>query len=286
MKQIKIPETYNYIAVFLTFACNLKCDFCINRFESDPETTKRKPLTGKEWVTGLNRIISRPDLPITLSGGEPTLHKDFTFIANNTRPDLTIDVLTNLRDEQMFLKHIEPGRLKRKAPYASIRVSYHPRQMERDSLMEKVLKMQKAGFSIGIWGIMHPEQKNEIRLMQKLCKQKGIDFRTKEFLGEYRGRIYGTYRYPDSISKQTRGERFCKTTVLVVGPEGSIYRCHADLYEHREPIGHILNPDFRIEDKFRFCTWYGHCNPCDIKTKTDRFQHYGHCSVKILQKLE
>jgi MoaA/NifB/PqqE/SkfB family radical SAM enzyme len=33
MRPIVIPETHNYIAVFLSLACNLKCSYCINRFE-------------------------------------------------------------------------------------------------------------------------------------------------------------------------------------------------------------------------------------------------------------
>ena len=108
MKDIVIPERYNYIGVFLTFACNLKCSFCINDFESPPRHLRKRHLTGEEWLRGLNRIISRPDLPLTLQGGEPTLHKDFARIVNGVRRDLNIDVLTNLQDEKIFLEILLP----------------------------------------------------------------------------------------------------------------------------------------------------------------------------------
>ncbi|KKS56675.1 MAG: hypothetical protein UV20_C0007G0012 [Candidatus Magasanikbacteria bacterium GW2011_GWA2_42_32] len=281
MKSIIIPESYNYIAVFLTFSCNLRCSFCINDFGSVARTTKRRLLSGKEWVEGLNRIVSRPDLPITLQGGEPTLHKDFVYIINNIKPELNIDVLTNLRDEKIFIGNIDPRRLKRDAPYASIRVSYHPEQMSLNELIRKVLKMQNNGFSVGIWGIMHPKQEIEILKAEKYCKSLGIDFRTKEFLGTHKGKIYGQYRYPGAISKRDKKSVFCKTTELIIGPNGDIYRCTADVYEKRKSIGHILDPDFQIEDKFRLCEWFGHCNPCDIKVKTNRFQQFGHSSVEI-----
>lgn len=281
MKPLIIPENYNYIAVFLTFACNLKCSFCINDFESSPRKQKRKHLSGEEWSAGLNRIISRPDLPVTIQGGEPTLHKDFVHIINNIRQDLNIDVLTNLKDERVFLDNINPNRIKRKAPYASIRVSYHPEQMEMKPLIEKTLRMQNAGFSIGIWGVMHPCQREEIKKAQRFGRKQGIDFRTKEFLGEYQGKLYGTYRYLDAVSKRIRKKAMCKTTELIVGPDGSVYRCTADIYEDRKPIGNILDPNFEIEDIFRPCAWYGHCNPCDIKVKTNRFQQFGHSSVEI-----
>jgi len=60
-----------------------------------------------------------------------------------------------------------------------------------------------------------------------------------------------------------------------------IYRCHSDLYEDRESVGNILDPEFEIKDIYRKCNYFGHCNPCDVKLKTNRFQKFGHTSVKI-----
>ena len=129
---------------------------------------------------------------------------------------------------------------------------------------------------------MHPKWKEEILQAQKICQKEGIDFRTKEFLGEYKGKFYGTYLYKGAIERQFTKQCLCKTTELLIGPGGDIYRCHSDLYESRKPIGHILDPDFTIKDIFRPCNLFGHCNPCDIKIKTNRFQEFGHTSVKII----
>lgn len=280
MKPIRIPENYNYVAAFLTLACNLRCSFCINRFENG--NFKKGHLSGTEWVTGLNRIISRDDLPITLQGGEPSLHPDFIYILNNIRPELNIDVLTNLQfDIDRFMGNVDPGRIKRKSPYASIRVSYHPETMELRPLVDKVLKLQSAGYSIGIWGVMHPKQEQEILRAQKYCESLGIDFRTKEFLGEYNERMYGTYKFSGSCEKKFKKTVMCRTTELIVGPTGGVYRCHSDLYEGRPTIGNILDPEFEIDDRFRPCDVFGHCNPCDVKVKTNRFQIFGHTSVEI-----
>ena len=57
----------------------------------------KKHISGEDWVRGLNRIVSRDDLPISLQGGEPSLQKDFIYILNNIKPELNIDVLTNLQ---------------------------------------------------------------------------------------------------------------------------------------------------------------------------------------------
>lgn len=281
MKPIIIPETHNYIAVFLSLSCNLTCSYCINRFEEFKY--EKGHLTGDEWIRGLNRIVSRDDLPVTLGGGEPSLHPDFNRIITGIRPELNIDVLTNLQfDIDRFMQEVPADRVKRASPYASIRVSYHPEVMQLEPLAEKVLKMLEHGYSIGIWGVLHPDQEEEVLRAMEYCKGLGIDFRTKEFLGECNGEMHGTIRYPGACDGKFSRHAMCRTTELIIGPTGGIYRCHGDLYEGRAPIGHILDPDFQIDDKFRPCEVFGHCNPCDVKVKTNRFQVFGHTSVEIV----
>src|SRR3989338_3733197 len=146
MKPLYLPDSYNYIAVFLTLACNLKCEYCINYYEKGK--FKKGILNGQDWLEGLNRIEPKSDIPVTLQGGEPSLHPDFIFIIKNLRYDFNIDVLTNLQfNVEQFIKEVPASRLRRNAPYANIRVSYHPEQMNLDSLIAKTLKMQEAGFS-------------------------------------------------------------------------------------------------------------------------------------------
>jgi hypothetical protein len=226
--------------------------------------------------------MSREDLPVTLQGGEPSIHEDFMYIINNVESRLNIDVLTNLQfDVDDFVREVDPERLKRGSPYASIRVSYHPEVMDLDNIIAKTLKMKEAGFSIGIWGVLHPAQEAVILKAQDRCRKLGIDFRTKEFLGEYKGRMHGTYKYEGACDKKFKKKVKCKTTEFIIGSNGSIYRCHADLYEGRVPIGNLLDPDFEIRNEYLDCDFYGHCNPCDIKVKTNRFQEFGHTSVDI-----
>ncbi len=281
LKKLKLPNRYNYIACFLTLDCNLNCEYCINNFGNN-KLIKHRVLTGKDWVRGLDRLVSRDDLPVTFQGGEPALHPDCIWILKNIRGGLNIDILTNLTfDADEFIREINPLRFKRDAPYAAIRVSYHPFHMELDALIRRVLKLQKAGFSIGIYGILHPQFTKDILTAQKRCLEAGIDFRTKEFLGEFEGKLYGSYKYPEAVGSTKKKKSFCRNSELIIGPDGSIYRCHHDLYKDFPPIGNLLDADFKIEDIFRTCDQYGDCNPCDIKVKTNRFQIHGHTSVEI-----
>jgi hypothetical protein len=280
MNPINIPSTYNYIGVFLTFGCNLNCSYCINNFEGN--LRRRKMISGKEWVTALNRIHSREDLPVSLQGGEPSIHPDFFYIINHIKPELHIDILTNLNfDIDTFMKNVDPQRLRRAAPYASIRVSYHPETMKLEETVEKVLKMLSRGYSIGIWSVLHPFYQEHILQAQQECKGKGIDFRTKEFLGEYEGKLYGTYKYEDCCSRKFKKKVLCKTTELLIDPQAKVYRCHHDIYSDINAIGSLLDAGFVLEDKYRPCEDYGFCNPCDVKVKTNRFQQFGHTSVDI-----
>lgn len=281
MHSLQIPESYNYIAAFLTLACNLRCSYCINRFGS-LEGDKEKHLSASQWVSALNRIAARADLPVTLQGGEPSLHPGFFQILRDVDPSIPVDILTNLTfDIDRLIREVPPSRLRRNAPYASIRVSYHPETMALEALTQRVLRLQDAGYSIGIWGVLHPTQEEVILRARDRCLSLGIDFRTKEFLGEHEGRLYGTFRYDGACSRDGRRSVECRTTELLVGPSGGVYRCHSDLYEGRPPVGNLLDPAFAIDDRFRPCEMFGHCNPCDVKVKTNRLQEFGHTSVEI-----
>jgi MoaA/NifB/PqqE/SkfB family radical SAM enzyme len=285
MVKIIVPKSYNYIAVFLSLSCNLACAYCINLNEEGSTRSKvsRKHANAKEWIEFLNRLeIGRDDLPITLQGGEPTMHKEFYEIVNGVRDDVKLDLLTNFMfDVDEFIAKIDPKKFTRDAKYAAIRVSYHPGQNDIDDLVVRHHKMRDAGFYVGLYAVMTPWNEAHIKEVQAKCLAEGVDFRIKEYLGFDGDKWHGTYRYPEAISQKVEKYCECKTTELIVGPNGGVYRCHSDLYENRTPVSFVTDKDFEIQDIYRPCFVFGHCNPCDIKVKTNRFQEFGHTSVDI-----
>ncbi|MCX5694752.1 MAG: 4Fe-4S cluster-binding domain-containing protein [Candidatus Omnitrophica bacterium] len=281
LKAVAIPKNYNYIACFLTLDCNICCDYCINS-QGRSSRGKCSIISGEKWAEALNRIDCDASLPVTLQGGEPSLHPDFIWIIKNIRKDLNIDILTNLTfDVDVFIKEIDPCRLSRGAVYSNLRVSYHPEHMDLGQLLKNALKLQTAGFSIGLYGILHPKFKSKVLAAQNTCLKSGIDFRTKEFLGEYDKKFYGTYFYPDAVGTGERKRCLCRTSELIIGPGADIFRCHHDLYNSFSPVGNLLDPQVSINNSFRECGEFGDCNPCDVKLKTNRFQQFGHTSVQI-----
>ena len=284
---IKIPEEYTYIAAFLTLRCNLSCEFCLNAFDGD-FSRKREEISGEEWVKALNKLEPKKDIPITLSGGEPALHQDFIYIINNLKKELNIDILTNLYwDEKRFdkfIKNVDPNRLKRDSPYASIRASYHPSQMDIFKLVKNAKRLQDAGFSVGIWSVLYPspEQLGKINEAQFVCKNEGIDFRLKEFVGIYKNEEYGNFsKYKNSAFQESSKDCLCRIKELIIGPNGSVYKCHRDLYAKENELIKIKDKNFNVEYKFRECNQYGQCHPCDVKVKTNFKQQLGHTSVEI-----
>jgi len=285
LPKISITDDCNYIAAFLTFACTYKCHYCINSFENSI-SRRHKILRVDQWITALHRLdnLEHPDglVPVTLQGGEPSCHPDFYQIINGLPERIRIDILTNLSfDAEEMIARIQPDRLRRDAPYASIRVSYHPDQVAFDELLERTLQLQDAGFSIGIWAVLHPDQVDLVLAAQQRAQKAGIDFRTKEFLGFHKGQLHGNYLYDDACTMEKSQTVSCRTTELIIGPDGNVYRCHHDLYENYPPIGNILDSDFRMDGRYRSCDYFGYCNPCDVKIKTNRHQQFGHTSVSI-----
>ena len=285
---IKLKQHHNYVAFFLSLACNLNCSYCINLHNSGSryKQAKRKEFSYKDWIDAANKLELRDDLPLSLQGGEPTLLNGFNIFTREVKPEIKMDLLTNMMfDVDKFIAEVPPQRFTRDAPYASIRVSYHPGQNDIEDLIYKTQKMEAAGFRVGLFGIELPDEKlnKHIFEVRDRCLKLGIDFRTKEFLGEFNGKIYGTFKYKDSVSSDLKYCQ-CRTTELLVDPNGYTYKCHSDLYAGRDPYGNILDDNFSSDmiDEYRDCNFYGDCNPCDVKVKTNRFQQSGHTSVDII----
>jgi len=280
LRDIIIPHRYNYVGVFLTFACNMNCSYCINHYSD--LNVKYKHLTVKQWIRGLNRIITRPDLPLTIQGGEPTVYPHFYELVNGIHEDIPLDILTNgMFDEKEFMERVDKKRFSREAKYASIRFSYHPGYTNTLELLNKVLKMQRKGYSVGVWAIDHPEYKRDIRKVMKVAKHMGIDFRLKDFLGKYKNKLYGEYKYPSAVRGAKDKRCLCKPSELLIAPNGDMHMCHSRLYANTYSYSNILERAPKIQTEYIECHQLGSCNLCDIKSKFNRFQEEGHCSVEI-----
>jgi len=277
---VTLPETFNYIGAFLTFRCPYACSYCINRFGNSPHLQRRE-IPARKWIDFFSRLSCR-DVPITLQGGEPGVHRDFIDIVKETSKFHHVDILTNLAfDYYEFARKVDPSLINRDAPYAPIRVSYHPEQFHLYEIIAKITYLMEAGFRVGLYGVLHPQQITAINHAMTVCQDLGIDFRTKPFLGEYNGTVHGDFAYQDACSSEKTKQCECAPSELLISPDGYAYPCHHNLYNSQDHVGHIDDQTISFSDTFRPCNHYGRCNPCDIKVKNNRFQQFGHVSVNI-----
>jgi hypothetical protein len=171
---------------------------------------------------------------------------------------------------------------RRDAPYPTIRVSYHHGQHNFDTLIKRIGELQGT-IDIGVFAMGPPVHTiDEMKYMAEVADIWGVEFRPKEFLGEYEGKFYGTFKYPEACRGKLLWKKVsCKNTVVPIGCDGSIYRCHSDLYFKREPLGNILDDEFEFPG-YLDCKNVGLCSTCDVKLKTDHNQEFGYTSVDIV----
>lgn len=267
---IKLPKEINYAELYLTFKCNLGCDYCINKQSGLEGRLER---TGDYWIDFLNNI-DFGNLALTIGGGEPTTHPDFFKILEKT--NVKKDLLTNLQfDVNDFTRRVDPEWFSKSEnpAYKSIRASYHT-TMNPTETISKLVGLQNRGFKVGLFGLNHPTNSQKNMEMAELARENKIYFFIKDFLGKWNGQMYGTYKYPDGINNNLQTKE-CRISELIIAPDGVIHRCHRDLYHNENPIS--------LEElyKFKSCNKYGDCNSCDIKLKTNRFLQDGNCQVEI-----
>jgi len=280
---LQAPSFLNYVGVFLTMDCNLGCSYCIN----DPEQAdRRRELFGRErfalspdeWIRGLSRLPHRDDLPLTLQGGEPTMYARARGLGELLAGiPHRCDLLTNLvLSPEAFARCLagQAERLQRDAPYPSIRVSWHPDEMQRVwgegaflRLVERCEALAELGFrvtgdkrtsDVGIYMVDVPG--HEVTGEMEAIAAGRVPFERKEFLGMHEGVLHGTYRYPFSTNLVSAGIHprplscECRTTELLLDPMGFAWPCHLYLYETWErggPRAEFLKlraNDFRFTD--------------------------------------
>ncbi len=287
MKKIILPQDYDYVGIYLTDKCFLKCPYCITSHHGSRFIGREGSayLSPEEWVRGLNRLVLPKDVPVSLQGGEPFLYKGIWQILENI--EHKVDIMTALpphltREHFLKLKTLQWNQ--RQAPYPTIRVSFHKGQNDFKQLIERIAGLNDI-LSIGLYYLTHPSvSQEEINAMKACAKEKGVEFRAKDFLGFYEGKMYGELKYPGSVDGKKQGVMVaCRNTVMPVGPDGAIYLCHSDLYFNRRDraLGHILDETFEFPKEHVPCENFGLCSECDVKIKNNHYQQFGYTSVDI-----
>lgn len=144
-------RTYYYLRLSITDQCNFRCNYCLpNGYQ--PETDKPSFLTLSEITRVAQAFANMGTKKIRLTGGEPTLRKDFITIAENIAQINGINQVALTTNGYRMLKDVETWK---RAGITSINVSVdslNPKmfhQITGINKFEEVIRGIERAFEVG-----------------------------------------------------------------------------------------------------------------------------------------
>lgn len=267
--QFPLPteEAHVWVA-YLTARCNFSCDYCIQKPQLIPGQ-RRKPwgryheLTGRQWVDALNAFPVRPEHPLILTGGEPSLHKDFAFVASRL-DGYDLDMTSNLTFD------IDALAAEMRAHGKTFKTSfhtYHPKFIEPQRWLDQAERLRDSGiveqptFSmVNLQRFPHfrdDEHDRNLRKLLQLADRRGLVYQFNEFRGTHLGLPF---------QRDQRHAIDCTSAWVNIDPEGGIYNCQYHLTERKHAFGNVTTIDacrpLPRMGTFFACSDFGYCDPC------------------------
>jgi MoaA/NifB/PqqE/SkfB family radical SAM enzyme len=260
-------EIHNWVC-YLTARCNFACDYCIQKPGMVPGQ-RRKPwgryeeLTGRAWVDALNAFPVRPEHPLILTGGEPSLHRDFYFIASHL-DGYDLDLTSNLTFDVDRLAREMNARGKR---FKTSFHTYHPKFISPQDWLAQALRLRDSGiveapvFSmVNLDRFPHfrdEEHDRNVKVLRELAERRGLVYQFNEFRGPHMG---------SPFDRTHTGRIDCTSAWVNVAPDGELFNCQYHLTARKNSFGNVT----RIADcrplipfgTFFACSDFGMCDPC------------------------
>lgn len=261
------PEIHVWVA-YLTARCNFACDYCIQKPKMVPGQ-RRKPwgryqeLTGRQWVDALNGFPVRPKHPLILTGGEPSLHKDFAFIASRLE-GYALDLTSNLTFD------IDAVAAEMRAHGKVFKTSfhtYHPKFMAPQRWLDQAERLRDSGlveaptFSmVNLERFPHfrdDEHDRNLRQLVELADRRGLVYQFNEFRGTHMG---------EAFNRDHKFRIDCTSAWVNIDPEGNVFNCQYHLTERKHAFGNVTAIDacrpLPKMGEFFACSDFGYCDPC------------------------
>ena len=261
------PEIHVWVA-YLTARCNFACDYCIQKPAMIPGQRRKpwgryKELSGRQWVDALNGFPVRPEHPLILTGGEPSLHKDFTFIASHLE-GYELDMTSNLTfDIDAFAREMRAHGKTFKTSFHT----YHPKFISPEKWLEQAERLRDSGvveaptFSmVNLQRFPHfrdDEHDRDVQQLVEMADKRGLLYQFNEFRGTHMGQAF---------NRDHRYQVDCTSAWVDMDPEGNVYNCHYHLTERKNAFGNITDiancRPIPAMGEFFACSDFGYCDPC------------------------
>ena len=261
------PEIHVWVA-YLTARCNFACDYCIQKPQMIPGQ-RRKPwgryqeLTGRQWVEALNAFPERPVHPLILTGGEPSLHKDFAFIASHLE-GYELDLTSNLTFDIDAVAREMKARGKQ---FVTSFHTFHPKFHSPEQWLDQAERLRDSGlvakptFSmVNLRRFPHfrdDEHDRNLAKLTELADRRGLVYQWNEFRGTHMG---------EAFNRDHKYAIDCTSAWVNIDPEGNVFNCQYHLTERKNAFGNItaiesMRP-LPAMGEFFGCTDFGYCDPC------------------------
>lgn len=167
-------ETPNILLMSLTKACNFRCIYCFNASGSSYENE----LSGDEWCNIIEQAQQLGVLQVLVTGGEPTIHPEFTKILHKLKTlDMDFKLFTNggyLTDEILDL-----------LSGSSVQVSLdtadrdiHKQLTGADTfniVIGNMKRLIKCGIPVSVKSVITTLNVNGLENLYDLCNDLGVD---------------------------------------------------------------------------------------------------------------
>lgn len=263
LPQIKIGGDINYIAAYLTdYTAPTGGGFSPGgKFP----VSKTQFMTASQWTSALNRLDPASCAPVALINGGPALHPEFNEIIEGLNNELKVTFVTSLQfDIPEFIKQARPGR------FVQIHAGYAPETLKADEVVARSNNLKDSGFDITVIMPVRPDIALFEPEIRHKCESAGIDFIARDMPEPGASGRDGKLKWDDCCGAAYMKNVLCRTTGVLIAPDGNVYRCHSNLYNRADPVVHILSPFFPATKKFLPCGRYGGCDPADVALSPSR----------------
>jgi len=247
------------LRIYPTTLCNYKCEYCTAYITYNRHLNYKnyKTITAQQWVDSIIRLRKESDyfsddFNILVSGGEPTLYKEFNqMIDGLIENDFKVVVYTNM--SEFAYKKIKQLKCKVK-----LYPSFHIKQEKNfHTWLARVLDVKQLGHNTGT---IHSPNDGDPVLddLPKWVLKTSIE-------GFWDAGIYHSpYVNRCRIEGKNLREVMCSTLQFIVGPDGSIFNCQAGLWSQEDSLryGNILTIDWKTFPRWVECRTCGACHIC------------------------
>jgi MoaA/NifB/PqqE/SkfB family radical SAM enzyme len=166
-------------------ACNYDCTYCWFHGHWAEFEEQNRYLPAEDWKRHWERFNARyGPAKIDIAGGEPFTYPGFLDILENVGKKNVVLISTNLSwGVERFIERIDPSRVE-------ISASFHPMYTSAPVILEKILRLRRAGFHANVSLVAYPLYLHQLLDIADLFISRGIYLDVQPFRGTWKGRIY------------------------------------------------------------------------------------------------